>query len=277
MDKVEAEASAFADQGLTLVTTYGLKVVGAIAILVIGICVAGWAARATNRALDRLDRIDLTLRRFFASAARYLILVLTGLVVLSQFGVQTASLITLLGAAALAIGLALQGTLSSVAAGVMLLLFRPVRVGDYVEVAGHSGTVRAVTLFVTELDTSDNIHVVIPNAQVWGAAVKNYSYNDTRRCDLVIGVAYEADIDSAMAVINGVIAADDRAMGEPEPLVAVTALGDSAVEITVRVWSQASDLWSMRLDLIRNIKLALDAAGISIPYPQRTVHLVKDD
>ena len=202
---------------------------------------------------------------------------LTGLTVLSQFGVQTASLITVLAAGGLAIGLALQGTLASVAAGVMLLLFRPVRVGDYVEVAGYSGTVRAVTLFLTELTTSDNVHIVIPNAQVWGAAVKNYIYHDTRRCDLVIGVAYEADIDSAMVVINGVIAADDRAMGEPEPLVAVTALGDSAVDITVRVWSQASDLWSMRLDLIRNIKLALDAAGISIPYPQRTVHLVKHD
>ncbi len=134
-----------------------------------------------------------------------------------------------------------------------------------------------MTLFVTELDTSGNLRVVIPNAQVWGSPTINYSINDTRRCDFVIGVGYEDDIEQALLVIRGVIEADDRAMGDPEPFVAVTGLGDSAVEITVRVWSAAGDLFAMRVDLLKNVKLALDATGISIPYPQRTVHIVKDD
>ncbi len=261
---------------LAAATTWGMSVVGAVLILVVGFLAAGWLSRAVGRTLDRMDRLDLTLRRFAASLVRYLVLIITGLAVLAQFGVQTASLITVLGAAGLAIGLALQGTLSSVAAGVMLLLFLPIRVGHVVDVAGHMGSVRAITLFVTELDALDNVRVVIPNAQVWGAAVINFSINDTRRCDMVIGVGYEGDIEQAMVVIRGLIEADARHMGAPAPFVAVTGLGDNAVDITVRVWCASSDYFAMRVDLFKNIKLALDAAGISIPYPQRTVHLVKE-
>ena len=270
---MENEVSVVATQITKLITGYGMSIVGAVVILIIGWIGAGWAARMTGRALGRFEKVDVTLARFFQSIVRYLVLILTVLAVLSQFGVQTASLITVLGAAGLAIGLALQGTLSNVAAGVMLLMFRPFKIGDYVEVGGVSGTVGAITLFVTEMDSPDNIHIVVPNSQVWGAAVKNYSHNPTRRCDIAVGIAYEDDIGMAIAAITSVIEADDRAFTDPAPLVAVTDLGDSSVNFTVRAWCNASDRWPMMLDLTKNIKERLDQEGITIPYPQRTVHM----
>ncbi len=270
---MENEVSVVATQITELITGYGMSIVGAVVILIIGWIGAGWAARMTGRALGRFEKVDVTLARFFQSIVRYLVLILTVLAVLSQFGVQTASLITVLGAAGLAIGLALQGTLSNVAAGVMLLMFRPFKIGDYVEVGGVSGTVGAITLFVTEMDSPDNIHIVVPNAQVWGSAVKNYSYNPTRRCEIAVGIAYEDDIGKAIAAITSVIEADDRAFTDPAPLVAVTDLGDSSVNVTVRAWCNAGDRWPMMLDLTKNIKERLDQEGITIPYPQRTVHM----
>ena len=270
---MENEASVDVAQITELITGYGMDIIGAVVILIIGWIAAGWAARMTGRALGRFEKVDVTLARFFQSIVRYLVLILTVLAVLSQFGVQTASLITVLGAAGLAIGLALQGTLSNVAAGVMLLMFRPFKIGDYVEVGGVSGTVGAITLFVTEMDSPDNIHIVVPNAQVWGAAVKNYSYNPTRRCDIAVGIAYEDDIGKAIAAITSVIEADERAFTDPAPLVAVTDLGDSSVNFTVRAWCNAGDRWPMMLDLTKNIKERLDQEGISIPYPQRTIHM----
>ncbi|MDP6709628.1 MAG: mechanosensitive ion channel [Alphaproteobacteria bacterium] len=272
---MEQEVSVIAAQMMGLITTYGLSIVGAIVILIVGWMASGWAMRLMQKALGRFESIDQTLRRFFVSAVRYMVLVITGLAVLSQFGVQTASLITVLGAAGLAIGLALQGTLSSVAAGVMLLLFRPFKIGDYVEVAGQAGSVRALTLFVTEMATPDNVHIVVPNAQVWGAVVKNYSYHPTRRLDLVVGIAYEDDIDQAVAAIRDEIEKDGRRLTDPEPLIAVLELGDSSVNFTIRIWCKADDYWPLRWDLTKAIKERLDADGITIPYPQRVVHMVE--
>ena len=214
--------------------------------------------------------------RFFVSAVRYLVLVVTVLAVLSQFGVQMASLLVVLSTAGLAIGLALQGTLSNVAAGVMLLVFRPFKFGDFVEVAGHAGTVQSITLFVTEMSTSDNVEIVVPNAQVWGTSVVNFSHHATRRVEILVGIGYEDDIDKAMATITGVIEGDGRSHFDPAPLVGVTDLGDNSVNLTVRIWCNAADYWDMKLDLTKAIKEALDAAGVNIPYPQRTVHLVKE-
>ena len=267
------QLTAVGAEVMALITHYGLNVVGAIVILIVGWLAAGWCAQAGGRALDRMERVDLTLRRFAVSLIRYLVLTLTGVAVLSQFGVQTASLITVIGAAGLAIGLALQGTLSNVAAGVMLLLLRPFKIGDYVEVAGHAGTVSAVTLFVVELTTPDNVQITVPNSQVWGAAVKNYSHNATRRVDLTIGIAYEDDIGRAMAAIQEAIAQDRRSLADPAPLVAVAALGESAVDLVVRVWCQADDYWPLHFHLNRAIKERLDTDGITIPYPQRVVHM----
>ncbi|NKB57776.1 MAG: mechanosensitive ion channel [Alphaproteobacteria bacterium] len=261
---------------MAIVTVYGLQVVGAIAILIVGWIASGWASRVTGNGLRRVKNMDETLTRFFMSAVRYLVLVVTVLAVLSQFGIQMASLLVVLSTAGLAIGLALQGTLSNVAAGVMLLLFRPFKIGDYVEVGGHAGTVQAISLFVTEMATPDNVHIVVPNGQVWGSSVKNYSHHATRRVDIVVGIGYEDDIDKGMATINSVIEADDRTLNDPAPLVAVTDLGDNSVNFTVRAWCKGADYWGVKFDLTKDIKEALDGAGVNIPYPQRTVHLVND-
>lgn len=256
------------------VTTYGLNVVGAIAILIVGLIIAGWAARAVDRGLARSSRVDDTLRGFFSSFAKYFIIVFTVLAVLAQFGVQTASLIAVFGAAGLAIGLALQGTLSNLAAGVMLLLFRPFKIGDYIEAAGLSGTVKSITLFVTEMATPDNVQVVVPNGELWGASIHNYSFHDTRRVDLTLGIGYEANIADAKAAILDEVGKDARAHADPAPMVAVLGLGESSVDLVVRVWCAAGDYWSLKFDLTEALKNRLDREGISIPFPHRTVHMI---
>lgn len=273
MDDITRTAYEYTDMIAVFLTTYGLGVVGGVLILIVGWLVAGWAQRAVHRALSRTERIDTTLRNFLSSATRYLVLTLTVLAVLSQIGVQTASLIAVLGAASLAIGLAMQGTLSNLAAGVMLLFFRPFHVGDYVEAGGHAGTVKSIDLFTTELATPDNVCILVPNGSIWGDAVVNYSHHPTRRVDLLIGIDYGNDIDKAFETIRMVVEADDRTHAEPEPLLAVGELADSSVNIVVRVWCDAGSYWPLKFALTKAIKEALDKAGISIPFPQRTVHL----
>ena len=273
IDELTSSATEYADMIAVLLTTYGLSVFGGIVMLVVGWTVAGWARRAVDRGLGKIERVDATLRSFFASSVRYVILVLTVLAVLSEFGVQTASLITVFGAASLAIGLALQGTLSNLAAGVMLLFFRPFRVGDYVEAGGHAGTVKAIDLFVTEFATPDNVRILVPNGNIWGGAVVNYSHHATRRVDLLIGVDYGDDIDKAFETIQGVIAGEERIHADPEPMVVVGELADSSVNIIVRVWCDAANYWPLKFALTKAIKEALDKAGISIPFPQRVVHM----
>ena len=234
---MDQDINAVADQ----VMAYGLPVIGAIAILIVGWIAAGWAASVTGKALRKVERMERDPGAFFVSAVRYLVLVVTVLAVLSQFGVQMASLLVVLSTAGLAIGLALQGTLSNVAAGVMLLVFRPFKFGDFVEVAGHAGTVQSITLFVTEISTSDNVEIVVPNAQVWGTSVVNFSHHATRRVEILVGIGYEDDIDKAMATITGVIEGDGRSHFDPAPLVGVTDLGDNSVKLTVRIWCNAAD------------------------------------
>jgi small conductance mechanosensitive channel len=271
-----ASAKELLDQIVAVLASYGLEVLGAIVILIVGWTVAGWASRAVVRTLARAERVDIMLRQFFGDIVRYAILVFTVFAVLAQFGIQTASILAVLGAGALAIGLALQGTLSNVAAGVMLLLFRPFRVGDYVEVAGQGGTVKALNLFVTELATPDNVQLLVPNGQVWGSAVKNYSRNPTRRLDLIVGIAYGDDIGKAMASCQAVIDAEPRILADPASLVAVDELADSSVNLLVRFWCNGADYWPLRFDVTRRLKERLDADGITIPFPQRDVHLKQE-
>ena len=273
---MERDVSVYADEMMSFIAVYGLQVVGAIVILAVGWMASGWCADAAGRGLDKVRTLDETLRSFTVSLVRYGILVVTGLIVLQQFGVEMASLLVVLSTAGLAIGLALQGTLSNVAAGVMLLLFRPFKIGDVVTVAGHTGAVRAITLFVTEMATPDNVHIVVPNGQVWGSSVVNFSHHDTRRVDITVGIGYEDDVDRAIAEVTALIEADERALAEPAPFVALTALGDSAVDVTLRVWCKAPDYWGLKFDLTKQIKKKFDEVGINIPYPQRTVHMVKD-
>ena len=276
MDLTQQEIGEVTAKLSTLAIEYGLDLLGALALIVAGFVVAGWARRATRRALARVDSIDATLQKFLSSAVRYIVLVLVGVAVLNQFGIQTASLLAVLGAAGLAIGLALQGTLSDIAAGIMLLFFRPINVGDYVEASGESGTVESVGLFLTELTTPDNVQIILANSDVWGSTVKNYSHHDTRRVDWTIGIGYGDNMDDAMAAIGEVITAEPRVLKDPAYQVMISNLGDSSVDVTIRLWTAAADVWPVRWDLTKAFKEKLDAKGIDIPFPQRTVHLVKD-
>jgi len=265
------------DQVIAVTASYGLDVLGAIAILIIGWMAAGWAKGATEKALGRIKSVDDMLTGFFSSMVKYVVLAFTIVAVLNRFGFETTSLVAVLGAAGLAIGLALQGTLSNIAAGVMLLMFRPYKVGDYIDGAGLSGTVKATGLFTTEMATPDNVHIVVPNSKLWGAAISNYSHNPTRRVDFVIGISYGDDIDKAIQLIKDIASADERVHADPEPFVEVANLGDNAVELVVRVWAANGDYWGVKFAMTKAIKQTFDKEGVSFPFPQRDVHLYKEN
>lgn len=262
------------ETAINLVSTWGLRVVGAVALLIVGRIAAGWVRRSVTKALTKAET-DASLVPFFASMAYYVVLAVVVTAVLSLFGIETTSLIAVFGAAGLAVGLALQGTLSNFAAGVMLLIFRPIRVGDFVEVAGEAGTVTEISIFSTLLDTGDNIRINIPNAQVYGGTIKNYSYNDRRRIDLVMGIGYGDDIGRAISIIERVLREDERTLSDPAPTVAVAELADSSVNLVVRPWCRKEDYWGLRWDLTRRLKEELEAGGCSIPFPQRDLHVVE--
>jgi len=264
-------------EGISLLTIYGLKVIGAILILIIGRMIANWAKKQVEYRFEQSATVDQTLKGFVSSFVRYLVLIVTFLAVISQFGVETTSLIAVFGTAGLAIGLALQGTLSNVAAGVMLLIFRPFKVGDYVDAGGTAGTVKSISLFITELATPDNVQILVPNSQVWGTVVKNYSHHTTRRVDLVMSIDYADDIDKAQAVVESVVKADSRVMADPAPMVVVGNLGESSVDLTIRIWCQAGDYWPLKFELTKQLKQKFDAEKLTIPFPQRTIHMVKAD
>jgi small conductance mechanosensitive channel len=255
-----------------VLATYGINVVGAFLIIIVGFMVAGWARRTLERTLSCSGKMDATLVRFFGSLIRYAIMGFVIIAALQRFGVEATSLVAVFGAAGLAIGLALQGTLSNVAAGVMLLMFRPFKIGDFVDIGGQAGTVKEVGLFTTELATGDNVKIIMPNGQIWGSAIKNFSANPTRRVDLVMSIDYSDNIDTAMATLNRVIGEESRALTDPESTVAVAELGASSVDILVRVWVNAADYWGVRWDLTKKMKEQLEADGISIPFPQQVVH-----
>jgi len=255
----------------------GLAVLGAIVILIIGFLIASFAEGRFLSLLRKSERIDVTVSKFLASLVKYTIIIMTVIAVLGQFGVETTSLVAVVGAAGLAIGLALQGTLSNVAAGVMLLIFRPFKVGQFVDVGGQSGVVKGVTLFMTELDTGDNVRIIIPNSAVWGGSIKNFNHHSIRRLDQVYGISYDDNIDKAIDIIKTVLASDERCKTDPEAIVAVTALGDSSVNILVRVWCDASVYWPLNWHLLKTVKQAFDKEDITIPFPCRTIYMEKDN
>lgn len=241
------------------------------AILIVGFLLAGWAKRfITDKALDH-EELDNTLFTFIGSIVRYAIIAFTIIMVLARFGVQTTSLIAVIGAAGLAIGLALQGTLSNVAAGVMLMIFRPFRLGQYIEAAGHAGTVKEVNLFTTELATPDNVQIIIPNGAIWSGSIINYSHHETRRVDLVFGVSYASDLKAAEAALRKLMDDEDRILDVPAPFLMVTELGASSVNFTMRVWCDSADYAPLKFALTRGAKDALDEAGVDIPFPTTTV------
>lgn len=269
---MEENLSQISETVIGLVTGYGLQVVGAILVLLVGRMVAGMIRSGVARSLERAQT-DPTLIPFFSSGAYYLILAAVVIAVLSLFGVETTSLVAVLGAAGFAVGLALQGTLANFAAGVMLLVFRPIRVGDYVEVAGSGGSVQEIGVFTTVLHTPDNVRITIPNGEIFGTTIKNYSANDTRRNDITVGISYDDDIGVAIDTIQKVLDAEPRVLKDPAPVIAVAEMGDSSVNIVVRPWCAASDYWPMRFDLMRALKEQIEAAGCSIPYPQQDVYV----
>jgi small conductance mechanosensitive channel len=254
----------------------GGSVLGAILMLLAGVLVSRWASRRIRAVGLRYEALDSTLFNFLANIVRYAILAFTILFVLNTFGIQTTSIVALIGAAGLAIGLALQGTLSNVAAGVMIVLFRPFKIGDFVELAGVSGTVKDITLNFTELANLSNVQIIVPNAQVWGNIITNYSTNGTRRAEWTFGVSYDADLKLTEEIIRKTIMSDPRSMVEPEPFIQVNNLGDFSVDFLVRVWVPSSAYFQYQADMKRYVKEALDTAGVEIPFPTRTLRNIKE-
>ncbi|MEE4273442.1 MAG: mechanosensitive ion channel domain-containing protein [Thermoanaerobaculales bacterium] len=255
-----------------IITTWGIRVIGAIALLIIGRMVAGIIRGGIRKTMQKRE-VDATLIPFVSSLVYYLAMAVVVIAVLSLFGIQTASLVAVLGAAGLAVGLALQGTLSNFAAGVMLLVFRPFKVGDFVEAGGVTGPVVSLGIFSTVMRTGDNVMITVPNSQVWGGTISNYNGFDTRRIDLVVGIDYGDDIQLAMDTIKKIVTADERVLAEPAPQIAVAELGASSVDLVVRPWCNGSDYWPLRFDLTRALKEGLEEAGCSFPFPQQDVHM----
>lgn len=268
--KLERHLSAALDTALSVGTAYGLKVVGAVIILVVGWTLAGTVQNAILRAGKRSTRVDVTIFTFLASLARYAAIAFTIIAVLSSFGVETTSFVAVMGAAGLAIGLALQGTLSHVASGVMLIIFRPFRIGDAIEAAGVTGTVRAITLFVTEIDTVDNVHVIVPNGLIWSKDIKNFSANNHRRIELKFQISYADSIDTAIGLVRKALENDVRIQKQPAPVIGVGAMTVDGVVITAAFWVVAGDVGAVPLDLNREVKSAFDQAKITMSFPQKT-------
>lgn len=261
------DPSALLTQLIDTGISFGIDAIGALVILIIGWIAAGMLKRLTHKLLTRKDDADLMLASFLSRFVYYAVLAMVLIAVLGAFGIQTTSFAAMLGAAGLAIGLALQGTLSHVASGLMILAFRPFRIGHFVQTGGEEGTVKDITLFTTELTTVDNKKVIIPNGHVWDNTITNFSANGTRRLDLIFGISYDDDIDKAISVIEQEIAKDARIHADPAPLVAVDSLGDFSVNLTTRVWLASGDYFKVKCDLTKAVKEAFDRENVSIPYP----------
>ncbi|MGE6698191.1 mechanosensitive ion channel family protein [Hyphomonas sp. NPDC076900] len=250
---------------------FGLRAIGALVLVIVGLRIAGWLSRLVRKQAARNPQIDATLSNFFASLVQWAIIAAVGIATLQVFGVQATSFVAVLGALTLAIGLSMQGALGNIASGVMIMVFRPYKLGDYIEAAGVAGTVKDISLFQTILATPDNIKVIVPNSQAIDDVIKNYSGFDRRRVDVTFGIDYDDDMDKAIRIIQAVIDADARVLRDPEPFVRVVNLGDSSVDIASRSWVNSADYWPVRLDITHKVKAAFDREGISIPYPHRTV------
>ena len=258
-----------------LIIHYGINAILAIVIFLVGNKVAKFFAKITEKAFAKKN-VDKAVGSFVSSIVYALVFAVAILMALSQVGIETTSFIAILGAAGLAIGLALQGSLSNFASGVLIIMLRPFKSGDYIEAAGKSGSVEKIEIFATELRTPDNKVVIVPNSSIMSGAITNYSREATRRIDLVIGVGYDADLKQAKQVLQSVLDADDRILKDPAYTVAVSELADSSVNFVVRPWVKTPEYWAVYFDLMENIKLALDEANINIPYPQMDVHVQKE-
>lgn len=255
-----------------LATAYAIKAVGAILIFLIGKMIAKAIGNVSQKAMTKYN-VDETLTKFISSAVYFGLLVVVIMAAISHLGIQTTSFLAILGAAGLAIGLALKDTLSNVGAAVVILVFRPFKVGDFIDAGGATGTVDSISLFTTTMSPLDNRTIIVPNSAITAGNITNFSSKPIRRVDHVVGISYDDDIKKAKDVMYDVIKNDSRTLSDPEPLVAVTDLGDSSVNFTVRAWVNSEDYWDTYFALIEDVKIALDNSGITIPFPQMDVHL----
>lgn len=257
---------------VTLITTYAVRVGGALLLLFAAWIIAAWLRRTISRSLEKAN-FDITLTKFFGNAARYLLLIIAVLGCLEIFGVQATSFAAVLAAAGFAVGLAFQNTLSNFSAGIMLLTFRPFKVGDVVNVAGYLGKVDEIELFTTKIDTFDNRRIIVPNSAVFGSTIENITFHDTRRVDVSVGTDYPADLDETRKVLETAAENVEGRLPDQDIQVVLDSLGDSSINWEVRVWSKTSDFLAVKQALTRAVKMALDDAGIGIPFPQMDVHL----
>jgi small conductance mechanosensitive channel len=255
-----------------LITIYGIKVLAAIVIFIVGRWIAKGFRKLVRNVMGRRN-VDQTITGFVGNLTYVLLLTFFVVAALGQLGIQTTSFIAILGAAGLAIGLALQGSLANFAAGFLMIIFRPFKVGDLIEGAGATGTVEEIQIFTTMLKTPDNKMVIVPNSKMTADNIVNYTAKGTRRVDMVVGIGYESDIDKAREIMEELAAKDDRVLKDPAPTVAVVELADNSVNFVFRPWVNASDYWSVWFDLTEKVKKRFDEAGISIPYPQRDIHV----
>jgi small conductance mechanosensitive channel len=256
----------------TYVIPWGVNIVLALAIFIIGRWVANMIVHGVKRLMQKANMEDVLIG-FLGSILNVVLLVVVVIAALEQLGVNTTSVLAVFAAAGLAVGLALKDSLSNFSAGVMLIIFKPFKVGDFVEAAGISGVVEIIRIFNTQLRTGDNREIIVPNAQIYGGIITNFSAREQRRIDLVIGIGYEDDIQAAKQTLEGILQAEARILKDPEPVILVAELGESSVDLAVRPWVNSADYWNVRSDLLESIKREFDAKGISIPYPQRDVHM----
>ena len=255
-----------------LAITYGLKILLAVVTLIIGLWIIKLVMKAIGRNLEKRD-VDATLRQFLGSLLSMLLKIMLIISVISMLGVEMTSFVAILAAAGFAVGMALSGTLQNFAGGAMIVIFRPFKVGDFIDAQGYMGTVKEIQIFNTILKTPDNKTIIIPNGGLSTSSMTNFSTEPQRRVDFTFGIGYGDDIDRAKKVIEGLIAADNRILQDPAPFIAVSELADSSVNFVVRVWANATDYWGIHFDMIENVKKAFDKEGISIPFPQTDVHV----
>ncbi|MBC8328801.1 MAG: mechanosensitive ion channel [Planctomycetes bacterium] len=254
--------------------TYGPKVVGALLTLIIGLFLVGWVTRGVRGGLVKA-RVDKTLASFLANLARMGMIVMVFISAISKLGVETNSFIAVLAASGLAIGFAMQDSLGNLASGVMLMFFQPFKTGDFVEAGGTSGVVEEIMVFSTRMRTPDNKRIIVPNGQITGGNIINYSANNTRRVDLTFGISYGDSMKKAKGILERLVKEDERVLKDPAPAIVIGALADSSVNILCRPWVKTADYWAVYWDLLEKAKEAFDAEGVSIPFPQRDVHLHK--
>ena len=264
--------AALLDKAQTLGVDFGIKALIAIVIFVVGRMVARAVSGGLRRVM-RKQEVDKILETFVSNLVYWLLMTFVIIAAINQLGIQTTSLIAVIGAAGLAVGLALQGSLSNFAAGVLIVLFRPYRVGDFVEAAGVSGSVLQVQILTTILKTPDNKQIIVPNSEIMSSIITNYSANETRRIDMVFGVGYEDDLDKVRGVLEELVAADSRILKDPACVINVHELADSSVNFVCRPWVKTADYWDVHWDLTEKVKKRFDQEGISIPYPQQDVHV----